>query len=128
MQNADQEFRKKCDELSIKYFYEVQQQEQHQQQHIELMDMLEDIPPEFYKLPYNLWGASSQLIDSLADSSQELLWHKCLICCGEQTLKDVHKHANGIHNFSKIKFNDLTHCDNCLKTNLTKSLAGHYSL
>ena len=31
--------------------------------------MLEDIPPEFYKLPYNLWGASSQLIDSLADSS-----------------------------------------------------------
>lgn len=121
MYNADQEFRKKYDELLIKSLYEVQQ-------HIQLMNMLDDIPPEFYKLPYHLWETFPQLIDSLADSDRESLCHQHFIYCGENTVKDIHKHVNAIPNLSKIKLNYLTHYATCCKDILTKSPACHHSL
>ena len=46
----------------------------------------------------------------------------------EHTIRDIHKHVDGVINLSRVKFNDLTHCANCLKDNLTKSPAGHHSL
>ena len=48
--------------------------------------------------------------------------------CGEKTLKDIHKNVNGAPNLNRIEFNDLTHCDNCLKVNITKSPAARHSL
>ena len=35
---------------------------------------------------------------------------------------------DGIPNLSTTKFNDLTCCATCIKANLTKAAAGHYSL
>ena len=89
------------------------------------MDTLDKSPPEFHRLPFHLWRTFP---DSLSDSAHELLWHKCLIHCGEHTLRDIHKHVDGVPYLSKVICNVLTHCVTCLKTNLTKSPAGHYSI
>ena len=51
-----------------------------------------------------------------------------MIHCGEDTLKDIYKHVDGVPNLSKVKFNDLTHCKTCRKANLTKSPTCHHSL
>ena len=119
----DHKFRKKCDELSLKSLYEVQQQQQ--EQHIGLMNTLTEILPEFHSLPFNLWGTNPELIYSLANSFHELLWYQHLIYCGEHTLKDIHEHVDGIPNLNKIKFNDLINDATCLKANIAKSPAGH---
>lgn len=57
MYQADQDFQKKCDARYLQSLYEQQQQ------HIDLMNQLTDIPPEFYNLPFHLWGTTSAIIE-----------------------------------------------------------------
>lgn len=93
---ADQEFQNKCDKLSLLFLYEVQQQ----QQHIDLINTLTQIPPEFYNLLFHLWGTTLETIDSLADYYCELPWHQQLIHYRKHTLKDIHKHVDGVPNLN----------------------------
>ena len=79
-------------------------------------------------MPFHYWGTETFTIQSLSDEARDLLWHQRLIHCGQHTLKDLHKHVEGIPDLSKTKFNDLTHCATCMKANLTKATAGHSSL
>ena len=86
------------------------------------------MPQEFHSLPFHYWGTKTFTIQSLSDDARDLLWHQRLIHCGQHTLKDLHKHVEGIPNLFKTKFNDLTKCAICLKANLTKASPGHKSL
>jgi hypothetical protein len=43
-------------------------------------------------------------------------------------LKEIHNHVDGVPNLSSFKFDDLLKNPTCLKTNLTKSIAGKKSL
>ena len=92
------------------------------------MEILTQISTQFHSLPFRYWGTETFTIQLLSDEAQDLLWHQRLIHCGQHTLKDLHKHVEGIPNSSKTKFNDLTHCATCIKANLTKAAAGHLSL
>ena len=87
-----------------------------------------EMSQKFHRLPFHLCGTHPCLIDSLSDSSYELLWHPRLIHCGEHTLMYIHNHVDGVSNLSKLKFNDLTHCETCLQATLINSPAGHHSL
>ena len=99
---CDKQFQEKCVELS---HYEI---------HLEMQQ--DEMSPKFQWLSFHLWGSFPCLIDSLSNSACKLLWHQRLIHCGEHTLG------------YKNKFNDLTHCETCLKATLTNSPAGHHSL
>ena len=114
MSESDKQFQEKCAELS------------HYERHHEIQQ--DEISPKFHRLPFHLWGTSPLLIDSLSHSAHELLWHQCLIHCGEHTLRYIHNHVDGLSNLRKFKFDDLTHCATCLKATLTNSPAGHHSL
>ena len=52
--------------------YELQQQK-----HIELMDVLTQVPPEFHTLPFQLWDTDEAVVNSITDSSLEMLWYQC---------------------------------------------------
>lgn len=120
---SDEYFHKDYDQLTIKYIYEHQQK-----QHEELIEVLTQVPPRFHTLPYHLWGTEQVLIDSLSDESHSHLWHHCLIHCGEHTLKEAHKHIEGVQDMSKFSFNDLTRRATCIKSKLTKNSDVHQSL
>ena len=120
---SDKEFYDSCDSLKLQYLYEYQQQK-----HIELMDVLTQVPPEFHSIPFHLWDTEEAVVDSITDSARELLWHQLLIHIGQHSMKNIHLHVNGVPNLSNAKFDDLTKCATCLKANLTKSTAGHTSL
>ena len=120
---SDPEFRGHCDALTMQSLYEYQQQK-----HIELMDVLTQVPPEFHTLPFHLWDTDEAVVDSITDSARGLLWHQRLIHIGQNSMKDIHLHVDGVPNLSNAKFDDLTKCATCLKANLTKSHAGHTSL
>ena len=92
------------------------------------MEVLTHIPKSFHTLPYHVWGTEQVLIDSLSDEACSHLWHHCLIHCGEHTLKEAHKHIEGVPNMSKFSFNDLTRCATCIKSKLTKNSPGYQSL
>merc|ERR1711884_797937 len=102
--------------------------EHQQKQHEDLVEAIDHIPKEFHSLPFHYWGTEMFTIQSITDEARDLLWHQRLIHCRQHTLKDLHRHVNGIPNLSKTKFNDLTHCATCLKANLTKASSGHKSL
>ena len=120
---SDPEFKKRCDSLTLQSLYEYQQKK-----HIELMDVLTQVPPEFHTLPFHLWDTDEAVVDSITDSARGLLWHQRLIHVGQNSMKDIHLHVDGVTNLSNAKFDDLTKCAMCLKANLTKSPAGHKSL
>ena len=120
---TDKEFQESCDSLKLQTLYEYQQQK-----HIELMEVLTQVPPEFHTLPFHLWDTDEAMVDSITDSARELLWHQKLIHVGQHSMKSLHLHVDGIPNLSNANFNDLTKCATCLKANLTKSPAGHSSL
>ena len=63
----DSKFKKECDELTMKYLYE------HQQQHQDLMNILTQIPKEFHILPFHYWGTKTVIIDALSDEAQNIL-------------------------------------------------------
>ena len=92
------------------------------------MQVLTQILTQFHSLPFHYWGTETFTIQLLSDKARDLLWHQQLIHCDQHTLKDLHKHVEGILNLSKTKFNDLTYCVTCIKVNLTKATAGHSSL
>lgn len=91
------------------------------------MNQFNEIPAEFYNLPFYLRGTNPEVTNSLTDSACELIWHLHLIHCEEHSFRDIHKHVDGAPNLNKIKFNDRTICATCLKTNITKSPVGHKS-
>ena len=92
------------------------------------MDVLTQIPPEFHLLPFHIWDMEEAVVDSITDSTRELLWHQFLIHIGQYSMKNIHLHVDGFPNLSNAKFYDLTKCATCLKANLTKSPVGHTSL
>ena len=92
------------------------------------MEILSHIPKSFHTLPYHVWGTEQALIDPLSDEACSHLWHHCLIHCGEHTLKEAHKHIEGVPNMSKFSFHDLTRCATCIKSKLTKNSLGSESL
>ena len=88
---ADQNFHKQCDELTLKPIHELKQM-----QHINLMDTLNKINPEYHKLPFHLWGTTPEKNNSLADSACKLLQHQYFIYYGEHILNDIHKYVDGV--------------------------------
>ena len=120
---SDPEFRGHCDALTMQSLYEYQQQK-----HIELMDVLTQVPPEFHTFLFHLWDTDEAVVNSITDSAREMLWHQRLIHIGQNSMKDIHLHMDGVPNFSNEKFDDLTKYTTCLKANLTKSPAGHTCL
>ena len=120
---SDENFRKECDALTLKYIYQHQQQ-----QHEELMEVLTHVPKTFHTSPYHVWGTEQVLIGSLSDEARSHLWHHCLIHCGEHTLKEAYKHIEGVPNMSKFSFNDLTRCATFIRSKLTKNSPGSKGL
>ena len=120
---SNENFCKECDALTLKYIYQHQQE-----QHEELMEVLTRILQSFRTLPYHMWGTEHVLIDSLSNEAYSHIWHHHLIHCGEHTLKESHKHIEGVPNMSKFSFNDLTRCATCIKSKLTKNSPGSKSL
>ena len=120
---SDENFCEEVDALTLKYIYQHQQK-----QHEDLMEVLTHIPETFHTLPYHMWGTEQVLVDSLSDEARSHLWHQRLIHCGEHSMKDAHKHIEGVPNMSKFSFNDLTRCATCIKSKLTKNSPGHRSL
>ena len=57
-----------------------------------------------------------------------MLWHQQLIHLSPQTLRDVHKHIDGVPNLSKFSFDDIDQCPTCIQANLRKRSAGKKSL
>ena len=64
--------------------------EHQKKKHQELMEVLTQVPTEFHKLPFHYWGTETIIIDFLVDKACNLLWHPCLIHCGQHILKDLH--------------------------------------
>ena len=120
---SDENFREDVDALTLKYIYQHQQK-----QHENLMEVLTQVPETFHTLPFHMLGTEQVLIDSLSDEARSHLWHQRLIHCGKHSMKDAHKHIEGVPNMSKFSFNDLTRCATCIKSKLTKNDPGHRSL
>ena len=78
-----------------------------------------------FTLCYIMWGEEQVMIDSLSDEAHSHHWHHCWIHCSEHTLKETHKHIEGVPNMLKFSFNDLTRCVTCIKSKLTKKSPGH---
>jgi hypothetical protein len=120
-------FQADCKQKHLKLIYNHQQK-----QHVNLMSILESLPGEYHKaiinLPFHEYTGASTPINVLNKEAEALLWHQHLIHCGHHSLKDIHNHVDGVPNLSSFKFDDLLKCPTCLKTNLTKSSAGHKSL
>ena len=62
------------------------------------MEVLTHVPQIFHTLSYHVWGTEQVSIDSFSDEAHSHLWHHCLIHCGEHTLKEAHKHIEGVPN------------------------------
>ena len=52
-------------------FYECQQQK-----HIELINVLTQVPPEFHTLHFQLYDTDEAVVDSITDYSGEMLRHQ----------------------------------------------------
>lgn len=120
---SDTEFCDCCDSLTMKSLYEYQQQK-----HIELIDILTQVLPDFHKLPFYFWDTDEAVINFITDSAREMLWHQRLIHIGQHSMKNIHLYVDRVMNLSNDKFDDITKCAICSKANFKKFPAGHTSL
>lgn len=85
-----------------------------QKEYSKIMSVINNLPELARKLPYHLYIAQATPIHAIKQEAIELLWHQRLIHCGAATLKDLHKHVDGIPNLNNLKFNDIDKCATCL--------------
>jgi len=121
--DVDPVFNLNCKRKSLEAIYEYQQQ-----QHLDLMQILESVPSQFHKLPFNHWIARNTPVNALTDKANEMLWHQRLIHLSPQSIQQAHQFVDGVPNLSKFKFDDIDGCSTCIKANLRKRSAGKRSL
>lgn len=71
---SDPDFHAHCDGLILQLLCEYQQL-----QHIELMEVLTQVPPEFYKLIFHLWDNDEIVVNLINDSTRYMQWNKRFI-------------------------------------------------
>ena len=79
--DVDPVFNLNCKQKSLKAIYEYQQQ-----QHLDLIQILESVPSQFHKLPFNHWIARNTPVNALTDKANEMLWHQRLIHLSPQSM------------------------------------------
>ena len=95
--------------MSIQLIYEHQQQE-----HLNLINALEQTPVRFHKLPFNQWIADNTPVNALTDQAHEMIWHQHLIHLSPATLQNAYKYVEGILNLSNFKFDDIKNYPTCI--------------
>lgn len=108
---------------SIQLIYDHQQQE-----HLKLIDALEQTLVRFHKLPFHRWIADNIPVSALTNQAHEMILHQRLIHLSPATLQNAYKYVEGIPNLSNFSFNDVKHCPACIKANMRKNSAGKRSL
>ena len=74
------------------------------------MSVIDDLPEIAQQLPYHLYIANATPVNAIKQEAIDLLWHQRLIHCGMSSMKDLHKHVDGIPNLNHIKFNNIDKC------------------
>ena len=117
--DVDPVFNLQCQQKSFEAVYSY-----HQQQHLELMQVLDSIPEQFHKLPFHQWIARNTPVNALTDKAHEMLWHQRLIHMSPQSIQQAYQYVDGVPNLTKFKFDDIDGCSTCIKANLRKKFAG----
>ena len=64
------------------------------------MNVITQVPPEFYTFPFHLWDTDVAVVNSITDSVREMLWHQHLIHIDQHSMKNIHLHVDGLPNLS----------------------------